>query len=505
MAQSVKTESLKQNTADSSECALKQSVKTSERQNETLIGSDLCGSDLSIDNLRGNVLCENALSGNARYENALRKYPAQALVDLNALRNNAARLVETVNSARSESGSGAAVMGVVKADAYGHGLIPAALASLAGGASWLGTAQPREALALRKAGIAKDRAHILAWLFSCDYAPFEELIENDIDIAAGSFGTIREVAAAAEYAGKTARVHIKCDTGFGRNGFTEDNFDEALRIMKPFVSQGLIEVIGQFSHLAVADMPEIKEFEDCTDEQIKSFHRFTSKMSAAGLEPQIRHLANSAATFTRPDIHFEMVRPGISFYGYAPDVSMGTPDDFSLVPAMTLQAQLGTIKKIRKSCGISYGRKYVTENETFAAIVPIGYADGIHRCASGFNKAGYGAECKLGGPVKINTNAGTKIVRVSGRVCMDQFIVDLGAQADKEGIREGDTAVLFGPGKGVKYGQPTADDWAAAAGTISYEIFTCLRSRIPRLYLNGEFLCSKDIAMIENAVPGSVL
>ena len=130
MAQSVKTESLKQNTADSSECALKQSVKTSERQNETLIGSDLCGSDLSIDNLRGNVLCENALSGNARYENALRKYPAQALVDLNALRNNAARLVETVNSARSESGSGAAVMGVVKADAYGHGLIPAALASL---------------------------------------------------------------------------------------------------------------------------------------------------------------------------------------------------------------------------------------------------------------------------------------------------------------------------------------------------------------------------------------
>ncbi|MDD6373813.1 MAG: alanine racemase [Bifidobacteriaceae bacterium] len=431
--------------------------------------------------------------GKRNYENACHTYPAQAIVDLKALRDNMAHMIDMVGGPHS----GTAVMGVVKADAYGHGLVPTALAALAGGATWLGTAQSHEALVLRRAGIGSDRAHILTWLYNGEQVPADRLITNDIDISVGSLEGIDEIAAAARSVGKPARVHVKVDTGFGRNGFTPQIFDQALEKLEKYTAEGSIQVIGQWSHLAVADAPDNPDFVEATEMQIRTFNEFTARMEKAGVPPQIRHLANTAATFDRPDIHFELTRPGIGLYGYEPDPAMGEPSDWGITPAMTLQAQLGTVKDLEAGHGISYGRTYITEEDTSTAIMPLGYADGIHRSASGFNTAGARHQIHMGGPVRIMTSNGPRLVRVSGRVCMDQCILDLRGKASDLGVSEGDTVVLFGPGRGEAFAEPTADDWARAADTISYEIFTCLRNRIPRLYLNSDILPESDRAMLD--------
>ncbi|MCI1983519.1 MAG: alanine racemase [Bifidobacteriaceae bacterium] len=441
-------------------------------------------------------------TGQANYARAQRDYPAQAIVDLAALKANMEHLTQVV--AGSHSGHAPTqVMGVVKADAYGHGLVPAALAALAGGATWLGTAQPREALALRRAGIGVDRAHILTWMYNGAAAPFDDLISLHIDISVGSFEGIEAIAAAATKLGQPARVHVKVDTGFGRNGFTPEAFDDALTALKAHVSDGALEVVGVWSHLAVADMPKVPDFVAATDAQVRVFEQFVSRMEKAGLPPQIRHLANTAATLSRPEIHYELTRPGVALYGYEPDPSMGVAADFDLQPAMTLQAQLATVKDVEAHHGISYGRTYLTPTATSTADVPVGYADGIHRSASGANELGAGgpAAVHLGGPVRVMTTQGPRIVHVSGRVCMDQFVMDLGGFARDLGISEGDTVELFGPGRGAESGfaEPTADDWAKAAGTISYEIFTCLRNRIPRLYLHAaQTLSAADQLMLDS-------
>ena len=204
-------------------------------------------------------------------------------------------------------------------------------------------------------------------------------------------------------------------------------------------------------------------------------------MEAAGIPPEIRHLANTAATLSRPEIHFELTRPGIGLYGYEADPAMGTPSTYSLKPAMTLQAQLGTVKDVEAGHGISYGRTYLTPSDTSTAIVPLGYADGIHRSASGFDMEGAKHVTKPGGPVRVMTSEGPRLYRVSGRVCMDQF----------------------SPGRGEDYAEPTADDWGRAADTISYEIFTCLRNRIPRLYEHAtDVLSAEDLAKLD---PASIL
>ena len=437
--------------------------------------------------------------GKANYEAAQRQYPGQAIVDLAALRDNMRHLVNVVGGPNS----GTAVMGVVKADAYGHGLIPSALAALAGGATWLGTAQSHEALLLRKAGIGPDRCHILTWVYNGTRVPFDELIDNDIDISVGSLAGIDGVAAAARRLGKTARVHVKVDSGFGRNGFTPAGFDAALAKLVPLAKEGVLRIVGQWSHLAVADAPDVPEFVDSTDRQVENFKDFTRRMEAAGIAPEIRHLANTAATLSRPEIHFELTRPGIGLYGYEADPAMGTPSTYSLKPAMTLQAQLGTVKDVEAGHGISYGRTYLTPTDTSTAIVPLGYADGIHRSASGFDMEGAKHVLKDGGPVRVMTADGPRLYRVSGRVCMDQFILDLHGSAAKLGIHEGDTVELFGPGRGEDHAEPTADDWGRAAGTISYEIFTCLRNRIPRLYEHAaDVLSAEDLAKLD---PKSIL
>ena len=432
------------------------------------------------------------------YINALSTYPGQVIVDLRALRDNMHTLVSIVSKNLQPNQNPPAVMGVVKANGYGHGLIPSALAALSGGATWLGTAQPFEALKLRKAGINSDRCRILTWLTSAKTTPFEDLIKSDIDISVGSIDSLDAVALAAKNLCKCARVHVKVDTGFGRNGFTQESFDSALYKLKNYANSGFISVVGQWSHLAVADSPNVQEFIKATDEQIEQFHEFTHRMENAGLKPKIRHLANTAATLSRPEIRFELVRPGIGLYGYEPDPSMGVPQDYNLTPAMTLQAQLGTVKKVKKGHAISYGRTYLVPEDTSTAIVPLGYADGILRSSSGFDTQGSKKVDKSGAPVRFETNSGPKILHVSGRVCMDQFIVDLKAYSEDIGVKEGDTVRLFGPGRGIKYAEPTADDWSESAGTISYEIMTSIGCRVPRLYRNAyEVLSQSDIEKLD--------
>ena len=432
--------------------------------------------------------------GQENYQRALRRYPAQVIVDLAALRDNMRQLVSIVGGLHG----GTQVMGVVKADGYGHGLVPAALAALAGGATWLGTAQSREALALRKAGIGLDRCRILTWVYNGLQVPFDELIEHDIDVSIGSLPGIEAAAKAARRVGRPVRVHVKVDTGFGRNGFTEEGFDESLRLLVPLVEQGVFELVGQWSHLAVADAPDTPEFVADTDHQVDVFHTFTERLGKAGLTPPIRHLANTAATLTRPDTHFDLVRPGIGFYGYEPDPVMGTPATYQLKPAMTFQAQLGTVKEVTARHGVSYGRTYLTPDPTSTAIVPVGYADGIHRSASGFDIEGAKHVDRQGGPVRVMTKSGAVTRSVSGRVCMDQFIIDLHGHAQELGVGEGDTVELFGPGRGLAYDEPTADDWARVADTISYEIVACLRRRIPRLYLHADdVLTPEDVVRLD--------
>ena len=366
----------------------------------------------------------------------------EAVVDLDAIRQNVAVL---------KAGTPAAVMAVVKADGYGHGLLPAARAALAGGATWLGVAIIDEALALRRAGIT---APVLAWLWTPrETATVRAAIGAGIDVSVNSLGALDAVTAAARELGTPARVHLKIDTGLSRNGCTAADWPELVVATVKAQAAGEVEAIGVWSHFAYADEPG----HPTITRQIGRFRDSLDAAERAGLTPQVRHLANSAATLTLPEAHFDLVRPGIAVYGLSP-----VPGSFGLTAAMTLRAQLALAKRVAVGEGVSYGHVYTTERETTLALVPLGYADGVPRNATNV------------GPVSINGRR----YRISGRVCMDQFVVDVG---DAE-VHAGDLAVLFGPGRD---GEPTAQDWADALGTIHYEVVTRIGPRVVRTYVGG--------------------
>ena len=427
-----------------------------------------------------NLSCE----GQNNYLKALRSFPGQAIIDFSALVGNM-RLMRSL-FAPSE------VMGIVKANAYGHGLIPSCLAALKAGCSWIGVAKAQEALAIRKGGVGPKMCRILAWLANCVWAPYEEMIEEGIDIALGSLDEIEAVSKAAQKAKKRARVHIVVDTGFSRNGFLDRSFESALALLKKYSDEGRFEVVGIMSHFSSADM-EDGASERYTDLQLENFSKFVRRARAAGFKGLLRHIANSASSFSRPLSRLEMSRPGNSFYGYAADYALGSPQDFGLTPALTLEAQLAKVKDVGGGRAVSYGRTYETQRETSLAIVPLGYADGILRTAGGSNSSSK----KAGAPVRILTSSGPKIARACGRVCMDQFMVDLGAPLERLGVLEGDTVRLFGPGRGEGEAEPTADDWAKRSDNISYVIYTNLSLRIPRLYVNArKELNEKELSLL---------
>ena len=422
--------------------------------------------------------------GQNNYLRALESFPGQAIIDFSALIKNMRLMCSRFAPAQ--------VMGIVKANAYGHGLIPSCLAAIKAGCTWIGVAKAQEALAIRKGGIGKGMCHILAWLANCVWSPYEEMIEEDIDIALGSIDEIEAVAQAAMKEGRRARVHIVVDTGFSRNGFLPEKFEDALFLLKRLSEEGRLEIVGIMSHFSSADLLD-SESEKYTDFQLKNFSEFVKKAESFGFKGLLKHISNSASSFSMPLSRFDMVRPGNSFYGYAADYSLGSPQDFGLTPALTLEAQLAKVKDVEGERSVSYGRTYRTKGETSLAIVPLGYADGILRTAGGSNN---GSE-KMGAPVRILSSSGPKIARACGKVCMDQFMIDLGSPAESLGILEGDTVRLFGAGAGEEGGEPTADDWAKRSENISYVIYTNLSLKIPRLYLNAKKeLGEKELSLL---------
>ncbi|MEZ0092118.1 alanine racemase [Streptacidiphilus sp. EB129] len=374
---------------------------------------------------------------------------AEAVVDLAALRAN-------IRSLRARTGS-AAVMSVVKADGYGHGGVPCARAALEAGATWLGTATPEEALALRAAGITAEQARVLCWLWTPG-GPWEQVVLADIDISVSGEWALRHVLDAVRATGRPARVHLKADTGLGRNGAQPHDWPDLVAAARAAEAEGLIAVTGLWSHFACADEPG----HPANAAQLAAFRTALAVAEAAGLRPEVRHLANSPATLLLPEAHFDLVRAGLAQYGLSPVPDLGGPADFGLRPVMTLQAQIAQVKRVPAGHGVSYGHTYTVPGDTTLALVPVGYADGVPRHASGT------------GPVWL---AG-KWRTVAGRVAMDQFVVDLGG----DHAEVGDLAILFGPGD---RGEPTAEDWARAAGTISYEIVTRIGARVPRRYLGA--------------------
>ncbi|MFJ9813959.1 alanine racemase [Streptomyces sp. NPDC101151] len=372
---------------------------------------------------------------------------ARAEIDLAALRANVRALC-----ARAE---GAALMAVVKSDAYGHGAVPCARAAVEAGAGWLGTATPEEALALRAAGLD---TRVLCWLW-VPGGPWRQAVEADIDVSLSGMWALREVTEAARQAGRTARVQLKADTGLGRNGCQPADWPELVGEALRAEREGLLRVTGLWSHFACADEPGHPSIAA----QLTRFREMVAYAEEQGVRPEVRHIANSPATLTLPETYFDLVRPGIAMYGVSPSPEIGTPADFGLRPVMTLSASLALVKHVPGGHGVSYGHHYVTPGETTLGLVPVGYADGIPRHASGI------------GPVLVDGKWRT----VAGRVAMDQFVVDLGGDEPAVGTE----AVLFGPGD---RGEPTAEDWAQACGTIAYEIVTRIGTRVPRVYVNGE-------------------
>ncbi|GAA3672300.1 alanine racemase [Arthrobacter ginkgonis] len=369
----------------------------------------------------------------------------RAVIDLSAIRHNVRRIADLAAPAQ--------VMAVVKADAYGHGALPVAKAALEAGATWLGTAHATEALALRAAGLT---APLLAWLHTTD-TPFAEAIAANIDLGVSGWD-LDHIAAAARTAAQPARIHLKIDTGLGRNGCTPDGWPDLLAAAAAYQEEGVLRVVGVFSHLAVADEPERPE----TDEQLTAFRTAVALAEEAGFGLEVRHTANTPAILSRPDTHFDMVRLGLGMYGLSPFADQ-TSADLGLRPAMRLVARVANAKRVPAGQGISYGLTYRTAGPTTVALVPLGYADGIPRTAQA-------------APVLV---AGA-LRRSSGRVAMDQFVVDMGADVEPADLI-GAEAVLFGDGG------PAAEAWAASAGTINYEMVTRISERVPRHYVEGSW------------------
>ena len=368
--------------------------------------------------------------------------PAQARVDLAAIRHNVALL--------KERAAGAELMAAVKADAYGHGLVPASLAMLEAGAGMLGTAFVREALELRAAGIT---APVLAWLIT-PQEPLDEALRAGIELSASDVGLLDEIAAAARRTGVTARTHLEADTGMSRGGAPLAAWPGLLRRALELQAEGAVEISGLWSHFACSDIPGHPSIDvqlDLFDDALK-----LAEQAGAGGSHVIRHLANSAATLTLPRSHYDLVRAGIALYGLSPIPELG---DFGLRQAMTLVARIALVKRVVEGSGVSYGHLYVTDRETTLGVVPLGYADGILRHATG----------------RAEVLAGGRRHLVAGRVCMDQFMIDVGDEA----LRAGDEVILFGPGA---QGEPTAQEWADNLGTITHEIVTRIGSRVPRAY-----------------------
>jgi len=372
---------------------------------------------------------------------------AEIVVDLNAIRHNVATLKRRVE--------GRQMMAVVKADGYGHGMVAAGRAARAGGADWLGVAVLEEALALRRAG---DEGRILAWL-SVPGEDYGEAVGAGIELTAYTVAELEEISAAARRIGVVGRVQLKVDTGLSRGGAPEQMWPAVVAAAARAEHAGAVRITGVWSHFACSDEPD----HPANELQERAFRAALEVAGRAGLDPEVRHLCNSAAALTRPSSWFDVVRCGIAAYGLTPIPDMSSSADLGLVPAMTVRARLALVKRVPRGSGVSYGHTYRTGKDTNVGLVPLGYGDGIPRHASS----------------KAPVHAAGKNRVIAGRVCMDQFMLDMG---DDEAAA-GDAVVLFGTGE---HGEPTAQEWATACETISYEIVTRIGGRMRRRYVGAD-------------------
>jgi alanine racemase len=368
---------------------------------------------------------------------------AEVVVDLDAIAANTAVLRERV---------GRPLMAVVKADGYGHGLVPAARAVLAGGADCLGVAVLDEALALRAAGVT---APVLAWL-NGPGTDFAAALAADVEVSVSAGWGLAEVLDAARAGGVRARVHLKADTGLSRGGATPEEWPGLVAAAARAEAEGAIEVVGLWSHLAYADAPT----HPTIGAQVRVFEEAVAIGRSAGLTGARLHLANSAATVALPETWYDMVRPGVALYGLDP--LGGDPAEHGLRPAMTVRAAVALTKRVPAGAGVSYGHTYAPERETTLALVPVGYADGVPRAA------GNRAPVLAGGAQRL----------IAGRVCMDQFVLDVGDAP----VQPGDEVVLWGAGD---RGEPTAQQWADAVDTIHYELVTRVGGRFARRHVGS--------------------
>jgi alanine racemase len=367
---------------------------------------------------------------------------AEFLIDLSALSTNVSRIKKEC---------AVDVLAVVKADAYGHGLVRVAHAALKAGASFLGVALLEEAITLRENAVD---APILAWLVSPG-ADFDSAISKNIEIGISSLKCLREISESAKRVGKKALIHIEVDTGMTRGGF----LDEWKELLAEDFTQ--VQVIGVFSHFARADEPGEKQ----NEVQLKRFKEMVQDLESIGINPSIKHLANSAAALKDKNSYFTMVRVGIAMYGLTPDIAhLGTSKDLGLRPVGQLRAKLHLVKNVPAHSPVGYGASATTQSDTKLGVVAMGYADGIPRIAQG---AGVFVKGKR--------------APIIGRVSMDQFVVDLGSDST---AKSGDWVIVFGDGS---HGEYTADDWGSASSSINYEIVTRIGPRVPRIYQSHEY------------------
>ena len=358
----------------------------------------------------------------------------------------------TQNFKLIKSRTTADVLAVVKADAYGHGLIPVSKALEEAGADWFGTALLEEAINLRKAGILKP---IISWLTPLG-EDFKSEIDLDIDLGIPSIDLLDEVIKAASLTGKAARIHLEIDTGMSRGGVLSE-WDQLIKSVLVGVNLKLLKVIGIWSHFARADEPD----ELMNQEQLSLFEEKVNQAKTAGIDAQFIHIANSAALFTNKSTHKNIIRSGIALFGLSPDVkTIGDSSSLGLKPAMKLKAKLNLVKEVKAGSSVGYGGTAVLKSDTKLGVVALGYADGIPRNTN--NLAGVFVDKKR--------------APIIGRVSMDQFVVDLGVTSN---AKTGDEVIVFGDGSGDEY---TVDEWAKAANTINYEIITRIGPRVPRIY-----------------------
>ncbi len=371
----------------------------------------------------------------------------EAVVDLAAVASNV-RTVAAV--ARTQ------LMAVVKADGFGHGAVAVARAATAAGAGWLGVTSSAEALSLRSAGLT---APILSWLHAPD-EDFDRMIAARVDVGVSSLPHLHAVAAAGRRLGTRAAVQLKADTGLSRNGAAGLDWRELVGWAGNYEREGSVRVRGVWSHLADAETPGAVS----VARQVSAFSEALRCARAAGLDPGLAHLANSAAALTAPSTRYDLCRIGLALYGIDPLAAAG-PGPSGLRPAMTLRTIVVNVKRVGRGTGVSYGPDHVTSRPTTLALLPLGFADGLPRAAQGRAQVGlHRRRCPI-----------------VGRIAMDQCVIDAGDLP----VAIGDPVTVFGAGAGAG-AEPTVADWARWAGTNPHEVLTGIGARVRRTHRHAE-------------------